>query len=93
MKRVPIILVFVEKLPGRQFSQADMKVVNVQIRNSHTYSDLKKRISDCINQLLQGSAYKTEQLRLWSVQSGEGSKLKEGLNKVAASLKDNTPMR
>jgi hypothetical protein len=42
---------------------------------------------------LQGaSSYKVDQLRLWSVQV-EGNKLQDGLNKVAASLKDNTPMR
>jgi hypothetical protein len=49
MKRVPIVLVFVEKLPGKQFTQANLKTVFVQIRNSHTYSDLKKRICDCVN--------------------------------------------
>ena len=53
-KRVPILPVYSERLAKGEVPLLQF----VQIRNSHTYSDLKKRISECLGT-------KLEAIRLW----------------------------
>lgn len=60
MKQVPVFILFAAN------QKQDFEVKFVQVRNSATYGDLKKRIADCVG-VLTKTATKIDQVRLWMV--------------------------
>lgn len=51
LKRVPIIVVLTDKLSSTEVTAENFAVKYVQVRKSNTYSDLRKRICDCLGHL------------------------------------------
>jgi hypothetical protein len=92
-KLVPVIFVFTDDFVNSKISEEMAKVRYVQVRKTHTVSDLKKRLSDCIQQMTKSSdALKAENLRLWAMDTAK-VKLTSSLQIVQESLKRNSPMK
>lgn len=90
-KLVPVIFVFADQLAKTPVTEEMSKTRYVQVRKSHTVSDLKKRLSDCIQQFTKSeNALKAENLRLWA---SSNTTLTSTLKIVQESLSRNTPMK
>ena len=71
-KLVPVIFVFTDDFVNSKISEEMAKVRYVQVRKTHTVSDFKKRLSDCIQQMTKSSdALKAENLRLWAMDTAK----------------------
>lgn len=92
-KLVPVIFVFADDFVNSKVNDEMAKVRYVQVRKSHTVSDLKRRLCDCIQQLTKsGDTLKAENLRLWAMDTAK-VKLKSTLSIAQESMKRNSPMK
>jgi hypothetical protein len=80
MKLVPLVLMMTSSLKSPVDLQPLCK--HVQVRKSATWSDLRKRICDCLAQLTK-NVIKVEDVRLWSVPT-DGDQVLASLEAVAA---------
>lgn len=90
MKLVPLVLVVTDDLATQEIQSSSFKIKFVQVRKKATYSDLKKRIADCVSKL-KSKTYTQDQLRLWLCPSDVD--LLGNLAKVAAALNQSQSQR
>lgn len=91
LRQIPVFIAFADQLVGGEISKANFVVQRVQVRKSHTYTDLKKRLADILCALRQQNEFSTEKVRLWLCESK--TQLLESFEQISrAKLDDNEPM-